>query len=410
MTATRRYIFVLAMIILLASTAQAGRIVAVGDVHGEIDGLTAILQEAELIDETGHWIGGNATYMQMGDVFDRGARVREVLDFIMRLQREAKKAGGRVECILGNHETMNLTGFFRDVNPDVYASFVDAKSEKRRNKVWKAVKRYRTLTGEAVDEAAEERWKAENPLGWVEYVEALEPKGHYGAWLRKRPVAVMIDDILFIHGGVSPAIAGWSVAEINETVVRELRTFDRARSYLVSTGILPPTAGVVDVARAVYTILLEADKEDSTDLTRRHADQVRDVAEIDNWLLLSPDGPLWFRGAVTWDEAERGDEMAALLDGIGAKSMVVGHTPDSEGRIRSRFDGRVFLIDTGMLSSYYEGGRPSALSIEHGTFTAVYLDGEREVLVGAERRDKAARFIPTGEKPLSSVTSAHHSQ
>jgi hypothetical protein len=39
----------------------------------------------------------------------------------------------------------------------------------------------------------------------------------------------------------------------------------------------------------------------------------------------------------------------------------------------------VFLIDTGMLSSHYTGGRSSALEISGETITAIYTDG-REVL------------------------------
>ena len=50
---------------------------------------------------------------------------------------------------------------------------------------------------------------------------------------------------------------------------------------------------------------------------------------------------------------------------IGA--IVAGHTPDSE--IRQRFDNRVILIDTGMLQSVF-GGKPSALEIQGGRFTA----------------------------------------
>ncbi len=82
-----------------------------------------------------------------------------------------------------------------------------------------------------------------------------------------------------------------------------------------------------------------------------------------------------------------------VLAGNQADVMVVGHTPDREGTIRVRFKNRVFLIDTGMLSSYYAGGRPSALEIDHETFTAIYLD-HREILVGGEVLDKAAEIHP----------------
>ena len=73
--------------------------------------------------------------------------------------------------------------------------------------------------------------------------------------------------------------------------------------------------------------------------------------------------------------------------------MVVGHTPSRDGRMVVRFEGRVILIDTGMLSSYYTGGRPSALEIDGDTFTAIY-PGEREVLLGGEELGKAAAIHP----------------
>ena len=65
--------------------------------------------------------------------------------------------------------------------------------------------------------------------------------------------------------------------------------------------------------------------------------------------------------------------MAALLKQYNAKRFVTGHTPQEDGRIRSRFDGGVFLIDTGMLGGRnYPGGRPSALEIVGDTVTPIY--------------------------------------
>ncbi len=389
------FAFALVMAFALSASAGSGRVVAVGDIHGSFDGLSSILQEAGIIDDDLEWSGGTDTYIQLGDLFDRGREVREVIDLIMRLQTEAGEAGGRVECILGNHETMNLTGFYRDNNPEIYATFIDSKSEKRRKKLWSAVKSYRGVWGDSTDEAAMQVWMTEHPLGWVEYTEALAPKGIYGKWLRTLPVAVMIDDVLFIHGGVSPSVAGMTVDEINAAVAKEIKTFDRARQYLVSKSLLPPTASVVEVGAMVHLIMLEAEKEISTDVVRRHAEQLAPIAGIDAWHMVSPDGPLWFRGAARWDEELRGEEMAMLLDGIGAKTMVVGHTPDPDGIIRLRFSDRVFVIDTGMLSSYYHNGRPSALEISGDVYTAIYLD-HREVLLGGEALDKAAEMMPFG--------------
>ena len=50
-----------------------GRIVAVGDVHGDKDALSAVLKMSGLIDEKEHWIGGASHLVQVGDVPARGA-------------------------------------------------------------------------------------------------------------------------------------------------------------------------------------------------------------------------------------------------------------------------------------------------------------------------------------------------
>ncbi len=59
--------------------------------------------------------------------------------------------------------------------------------------------------------------------------------------------------------------------------------------------------------------------------------------------------------------------------------------------MRPRFGNKVFLIDTGMLSSYYPGGRPSALEIcGDAKFVAVYLDQQIVLL------DSAASLLQNG--------------
>jgi len=60
--------------------------------------------------------------------------------------------------------------------------------------------------------------------------------------------------------------------------------------------------------------------------------------------------------------------------------VVVAHTVQQPTRIRSRFGGKVFLIDTGMLATYWPGGRASALDIRGGKYTAQYLDGQEVLL------------------------------
>jgi hypothetical protein len=93
-----------------------------------------------------------------------------------------------------------------------------------------------------------------------------------------------------------------------------------------------------------------------------------------------------------WDDQERMDEMAGLLDALGVRHMVVGHTVQGAGRISSRFGDRVFLIDTGMLAGVY-AGRPSAIVFHDESITAVYADETHELLAparpGAEHEPQA---------------------
>ncbi len=366
----------LAAVLLTASGAAAGeRIVAVGDVHGSYDGLVSILQRAELIDAETHWVGGEATLVQTGDLFDRGLQVREVLDLLMRLQGESAAAGGRVIVLLGNHEGMNLTGFFRDVNPEIYGTFADDKSEKRRKDGYRSFKKYWRARNKAegigtpdFSSEVEAKWMAAYPPGFLEYMHAVGPDGRYGAWLRTLPVAVIIDDVLFMHGGLGPALKGMTVDEINTEAAAELATYDSTRRYMVKERMVPATAGL-------NSMLAAYSKQDPPDPA------LAGLADGGRWLIRSADGPLWFRGNARWDEESHTAEVVELLAGVGAQRVVGGHTVQDEGRIEVRFEGRVFLIDTGMLSSVYEGGRPSALVISDGTFTAIYPDGSEELLV-----------------------------
>jgi hypothetical protein len=363
------------MALVVASTAVAGeRIVAIGDIHGNYEGFVSILHRAGLVDGETHWIGGNATFVQTGDIFDRGVEVSKVLDLLMRLEEEAAVAGGEVIVLLGNHEGMNLTGFYRDVNPEVFATFVDNRSEKRRKAAFKNFKKYWKARAEAAGVEApgitpeiKDKWMAAVPPGWLEYNEALGPDGRYGAWLRKRMVAVVIDDVLFVHAGIGPDLAGLSVAAINAKVASELATYDRLREVMISERLVPSTAELGTLINAYR----EQDPPDPT---------LVGLADAEKWLIQSPGGPLWFRGAARWDEGTETEQIVGLIAGVGAQRMVIGHTVQDEGRIGVRFGGRVILIDTGMLSSVYEGGRPSALVISDGVFTAIYPDGSEELL------------------------------
>jgi len=90
---------------------------------------------------------------------------------------------------------------------------------------------------------------------------------------------------------------------------------------------------------------------------RQHLKIMEDFLGLGGWLSFHPEGPLWFRGFAQWSDQQGAQFLASLLPAFGAKRFVVGHTVQLDGRIRARFGGKVFLIDTGMLSSYFPAKR-----------------------------------------------------
>ncbi len=158
------------------------RVVAIGDVHGDVDALKEALRLAGLIDDKEHWSGGKAHLVQTGDIPDRGEQTRAAFELLMRLEGEALAAGGRVHALLGNHEVMNMLGDLRYVTPGELASFEGTNGHR----------------------------------------EAYGPQGRYGRWLRSHPAVVRINDTLFMHGGLAPSVPGKTLAEVNRWVRQDL--------------------------------------------------------------------------------------------------------------------------------------------------------------------------------------------
>ena len=80
------------------------KLIAVGDVHGQFEGLVKILRHAKLINAQHHWYGGHNRLVQIGDILDRGPFSLKVDALLEQLQAEATTDGGEVIRLVGNHE------------------------------------------------------------------------------------------------------------------------------------------------------------------------------------------------------------------------------------------------------------------------------------------------------------------
>jgi hypothetical protein len=323
---------------------------------------------------------------------DRGENTRAVLDLLMALEPQAKSAGGRAFALLGNHEVMNLIGDTRDVTREIFATFADANSEKRRQQAWEDYARLaetKKTKGEPVPTVfaqTREAWLTTHPPGYVEYKEALSPKGKYGQWLRGKPIVTMVDGNIFMHAGISPASPPANIEDLNEQVRDEVRRLDQFLDRLINLKlatrdftlqeILQVASGEIGLANARIATAKEEGKElDRDKLNIPLLMEAQEIMKIETWLSINPEGALWYRGLSTERDDPAGGPFAALLAKYGAKRFVTGHTPQQSRSITVRYGGRAILIDTGMLTSYYKG-RASALEIIGDKLTAFYEDGK----------------------------------
>lgn len=338
-----------------APVAPAGRIVAIADIHGDAANFSALLRQTGLADQ-GHWTGGTATLVQLGDMVDRGPGSREVMDLLMSLQKDADHAGGHVIVLLGNHEAMNIYGDLSYVPASEYASFADGNSERRRNDGWKA---YAALF-RGSPPLSQDAWLAVHPPGFIEQREAFGPDGQYGRWLRTLPVLAAVGGTLFGHAGVGPDLAGWSIDKVNRTIADEIRTFDKEERYLVTHQLALPFYTLAELLAAARA----ADAHGANDAYH--------LVHADEWWSLRDEGPLWFRGYARLPDAQLLPLVDRVTAAYGVTRIVVGHTPDA-GQVLVRAGGRVYLLDTGMLTGYVPGGRGSALEITGGQVRIIYV-------------------------------------
>ncbi len=310
------------------------RVIAIGDLHGDWEQYLAVMRSAGLINKHNKWSGGKTHLVQTGDIPDRGDDSRRIIDHLVKLAKQAKKKGGYVHLLVGNHEAMNVTGDLRYVTAGEFEAFQTSKSGRYQDMQWQRQldwMRANTPEFETLDlDAYRKEWEQRVPLGWVEHRIAWRFGGEYGDWVRENPVAIQINDSIFLHGGISAKYCKFSLQSLTRQVMDALENYDPA----------------------VLTTIVD-----------------------------DPLGPLWYRGLAMEDEEEGvySQTLDNILKRYGAKRIVVGHTPTG-GAVWPRFDQRVIVNDTG-IAAYY-GSHKGVLELSAEGAVAIY--GERRIPLPAE--------------------------
>jgi hypothetical protein len=155
-----------------------------------------------------------------------------------------------------------------------------------------------------------------------ERLRACRPGKPFAMRLLDRNVVTIVGDTVFVHGGLLPHVVDYGVERLNQ----ETRAWIRAdRPY-------PPD------------------------------------------ILLAKDGPVWSRHYSDEPDVEDCRLLEEVLDALGARRMVVGHTVRNEG-ISSACQEMVWRIDVGLARHY--GGSPAVLELQNGR-AGVIQEGVRQ--------------------------------
>jgi hypothetical protein len=162
---------------------------ALSDIHGGFDRAATLLAKNGLLAQppnppsTAKWAGGTSILVVVGDLIDKGPQSIEVVELLMALEADAAAKGGRVVVTLGNHEAE----FFADPNNSkaTGAGGVDIE-----------------LNAEGVHPA--------------DLADGHDPRG---AWLRNRPLALLVGTWFFAHAGDAGGLTTGSLETLLEGAV-----------------------------------------------------------------------------------------------------------------------------------------------------------------------------------------------
>ncbi len=342
------------------------RVVAVSDPHGAYAALLKTLQNAAVINDNQQWAGGETHLVITGDLLDRGAESRKIMDLVMALESQALESGGMVHLTLGNHEVMNLVGDLRYVSAGEYAAFAGDESADERERWFDIFWQNREGKDEATLRA---EFDSSRPAGFYAHRQAFRSDGHYGSWLLSKPVMVVVNETVYVHGGLSPLVAEYDLESLNAELRAQLVDYVRQTEVLNDAGQLDPAVNFYDHSDAATAIAANTTPESAVN------EAAAAVIDLSGASIHGIQSPLWYRGTVGCSTLLEDDTLTAALNALGATRAVIGHTPTPTRHVLTRHGGRTTEIDTGMLTSSYRGSG-FALILDG---TGVKVVGEKSV-------------------------------
>lgn len=185
---------------------EPSKVTVISDIEGNFSALYSLLVAQDVIDRNGNWIYGDGHLVMLGDLFDRGPDVTPTFWLLYKLESEARKAGGYVHTLLGNHEIMIFGGDTRYINS---------------------------------------KYKAQSNDTGMSYSYLYSTNTILGEWLRGKPAIIKLGDILLSHAGISPDVLNLQLDldEIND-LVRERNLYQVTEMATPANETIFGTTGI----------------------------------------------------------------------------------------------------------------------------------------------------------------------
>ncbi len=268
-------------------------ILVIGDIHGSYMEFKELLINNAVMDGAARWTFEKGHLVLLGDLLDRGDGVTESLWLIQDLSRQASDAGGKVHFLLGNHEIMTITGDHRYISDKYF--ILSQKTQKN-------------------------------------YFEFFSIETELGRFLRNQNTIVKINDLIFVHGGISPSVLN---LEMPLPLINE-----KIRLFLSGQDTLTP--------------------------------------ESREKLIFGPESPFWYRGYLFNTPEFPGitrAEVDQTLQMFDAQRIIFAHTEGDH--FRFQFGNRLICVDVPMRS---RENIEKALLISNNQYYLIYQDGSRKIL------------------------------
>ena len=288
------------------------RLVAIGDVHGDFKQTMRALELGKVMDADGRWVGGTTVLVQVGDILDRGDNELAIMRKFANLAKQARKEGGDVLVVHGNHEIMNVLGDFRYATKGAYAECARYAEAKRQKLVEKLGEENAPPLPETPEDVNPETYR-----GVLARRDLFLPGGEMAMRMAKNPTVLQVGDTVFAHAGIDMRAVEYGFQALNDDVA----------AWMAGVKKTPPN------------------------------------------MVLEEKGVVWTReyggaDAGVTAEASACRRLGEALDAVGAKRLVVGHTPQ-QGGVSSGCSGRLWRSDVGVSRGIY-GAKPQVIEIVNG--------------------------------------------